>query len=509
VNVHLSDVEWSDALEVILKPYGYGYTTTGKAIVVNRLDKIAAVKAVEPLESKVFTLKYLDASDIKDTIEKHLSLRGNMSVLHSKGLVGWKTADAARASSRSGGNTLGKRERDDAATEELQKSKIFIVTDIPSVLKSVASILAEVDLEPKQVLIEAKFLEVSASYLQDVGVDFSRVDLGDITLSSELSAVAPNAFNAAAELSGGAGRSVFGQLKLDSSDADAFLRVLQEDDSSNLLSAPKIMTLNNQEATIVVGTKFPIIESDTTGSGTSVTSTSLEYYENIGIQLNVVPQVCDNNQINMIVHPSVSEKEGTTTGISGGGSATVTEYPIISIREVETQILLNNDQTVVIGGLMVQRGGKSSFKIPLLGDVPYLGRLFRRDVDSTENIELLIFLKATIIDQGKYAATSLDEQNALNGKMLASQKKEVGSMACSACTPDQACTMCAPPVEAPAAQDMIEVDTPSVEPMEMPQPQVIEINVQDDAPSSQAPETDSAKKELSEDEAIAAWLLSV
>jgi type IV pilus secretin PilQ/predicted competence protein len=417
VNVHLSEVDWNDALEVILKPYGYGYTTTGKAIVVNRLDKIALVKAVEPLESKVFTLHYLDASDIKETIEKHLSTRGNMSVLQRKGLIGWKSdASKGRGNSRSGTSTMGIRER--AVTgEDTQKSKTFIITDIPSVLASVEQILMEVDLRPQQVLIEAQFMEVNVNYLRDIGVDFTRLDVGDFTFSSEFSAVAPNAFNPAAELSGGSSRQVFSQLKLDSSDAEIFLRVLQEDDDSNLLSAPKIMTLNNHEATIVVGTKFPIIESDTSGDSTSVTSTSLEYYENIGIQLNVVPQVCAENQINMIVHPSVSEQTGETAGVTGVTSA-VTSYPIISVREVETQILLNDGETVVIGGLMSQRDGKSVFKIPLLGDIPILGRLFRRNVDSTKNVELLIFLKANIIDQDNYASHSSAQMEALQSKRI-------------------------------------------------------------------------------------------
>lgn len=427
VNVHLSEVAWDDALEVILKPYGYGYTTTGKAIVINRLDKIAAVKAVEPLASKVFTLNYLDASDIKETIEKHLSSRGSMSVLLRKGLVGWKAPTTrSRSSSRSGATALGKRERIDAPSDELQKSKTFIVTDIPSVLESVGAILSEVDIQPIQVLIEAKFLEVSVNYLKDIGFDFN-MELDDFTVDSIFSSVQPNAFSPAAGDLVGDPLNALGEFSFTSMDdptAAIYLRLLQEDDDSNLLSSPKVLTLNNQEATIIVGTKFPIIESDTSGDS-AVTSTSLEYYENIGIQLNVVPQVCAGNQINMIVHPSVSEKEDETSGVTqaaGSEETQLTKYPIISVREVETQIILNDGETVVIGGLMEQREGKSIFKVPFLGDIPYLGQLFRRTVNSTENVELLVFLKATIVDPSRYAEASMAEHHALDAKRLRNLK---------------------------------------------------------------------------------------
>lgn len=475
VNVHLSDVAWDDALEVILKPYGYGYTTTGKAIVVNRLDKIAAVKAVEPLQSKVFTLKYLDASDIKETIEKHLSGRGSMSVLTRKGLVGWQTDSTSRyTSSRSGGSTLGMREREEAPPEELQKSKTFIITDIPSVIESVQSILAEVDVKPVQVLIEAKFMEVNVNYLKDIGVDFY-MELDDFTADSLFSLVEPNGFKpAASSLQGDPlnARGAFSFSPMDDPTADIFLRLLQEDDDSNLLSSPKVLTLNNQEATIIVGTKFPIIRSNTSGLTTAVTSTSLEYYESIGIQLNVVPQVCNDDQINMIVHPSVSEKEGETSGITSTGDTTsaLTTYPIISVREVETQIILKDGETVVIGGLMQQRAGKSVFKVPLLGDIPYLGYLFRRTVNSTDNIELLVFLKATIIDPDSYAQTSADEHDALDAKRIVNKNKEKAEteMATEAVmdpVPEAAETVEAPMMEMPvaveAATEMPAEETPA------------------------------------------------
>lgn len=467
VNMHLNDVQWDNALEIILKPYGYGYTVTGNALVINRLDEIASVQAVEPLKSEVFVLNYLDASDIKETIGMHLSPRGSMSVLLRKGLVGWKNNTANQNSSNSG-STLGKRERKEASTEELQKSKTFIITDIPSVLARVKTMIEQIDIQPKQVLIEATFMEVNVNYLRDIGVDFTlkkdNETVADANTKTLFSSITPNGFNAAAaDLAGNPLNvgGIFSVTTFGDPDVNILLQLLQEDDDSNLLSAPKVLTLNNQEATIIVGTKYPIIRSETSGD-TATTSTSLDSYENIGIQLNVVPQVCAANQINMIVHPSVSEKEGETSGVTvTSGITALTAYPIVSIREVETQIILTSGETAVIGGLMTQRDGKSTFKVPLLGDIPILGRLFRRNVNSTENIELLVFLKATVINPDAYPANSIVEYDQLDAKRLFPSNKidEISKAVMESGTIEPSTATEMPPLslpEEPAAAETLE-----------------------------------------------------
>ncbi len=179
------------------------------------------------------------------------------------------------------------------------------------------------------------------------------------------------------------------------------LHALQEDASANTLSAPRILTLNNQEASIIVGTKYPIINSDASsasGGGAATITTSLRGYEDIGIQLNVLPQLCDNGLISMIVRPSVRELIGTKSGKTVSGEVTaLTEYPVISTRETETQVVLQDGQTIVIGGLLKDRISKVTLKTPFLGDIPILGWLFRRETIQNEKIDLLIFLTATMV----------------------------------------------------------------------------------------------------------------
>jgi type IV pilus secretin PilQ/predicted competence protein len=431
VNVSLNNIPWQEALDVTLKPYGFGYRVVGETIVVDRLENMVSVEGIEPLASKVFTLKYLDAYDIREVCEAQLTGRGKISILSNKGLPGWEFgggSSSGRSASRAA-STLGSAQRRKA--EPIEKSKTIIVTDVPSSITAIEGILEELDRLPSQVLIESRFMEIGTDALLDLGLDFATGANG-LTESgvqianpdrqnawgveqNDSSGLTPAAFDPLAE-------SLSGQIPYNSglqllfsrveggTQFELLLHALEEDGDVNILSAPKVLTLDNQEAAILVGEKFPIIESDSTGSGTlgGNVSTSLDYYENIGIQLNVIPQVCDNEYINMIVHPVVSEIDGFVSGVvsTSGDSGALTQYPRLKIREAQTQILLKSEDSAVIGGLQNERERESIHKVPILGDIPYLGRLFRRETTKSEKIDLLIFIKATIIDQEAYAGES-------------------------------------------------------------------------------------------------------
>jgi type IV pilus assembly protein PilQ len=421
VNIHLNHVRWDDALEVILKPYGFGYRNVGDTIVISKLEKLASLETVEPLETKVFELRFLDASDVHGMLTNQLSMRGTMSVMNVRGQKGWEFASRSGGGSynKSGSSSLGKLTRAGSADKSDQvKSKILIVTDVPSSLSRVAAMIKEIDVMPRQVLVEARFLEVNDGLLKDLGIDFSYVN-GDYAIGQLFSGVTPAGVFNPAEATFWSG--VLDQSSADNSDAlsqrafaaktagslQGAIRAIQKDRDTKVLSAPRILTMNNQEATIIVGQKYPIIESNVSGgSGANNTSTTLDYYENIGIQLNVVPQICDDAHINMIVHPSVSSIVGFESGAVSTGSSTnsvaLTQYPVIDTRETETQILLKNKETTVIGGLLQDRKGTLQSKVPFLGDIPFIGRLFRRDTTDNRTINLMIFLSATIVDENNY-----------------------------------------------------------------------------------------------------------
>ena len=426
VTLRLSETPWENALEVMLKPYGYGHKLVGETIVVNKLDKIQEVENVEPLAYKVYDLKYLDAFGVLEMIRAQLTERGHVSTISTRGQRGWGFAKGE--SEGSGSGTGGKRERTEAIdlTKEREyeemRSKLIVVADIPSVLLSIDELLDNVDHMPVQVLIEARFVEVSTDTLRDIGVQFGTGAGGSsvVTFEGPGSSIQglgarsvsgdplPASFKSQSTgLQGqqpfNVGASLLFQ-QLTDVEFEVLMHALEEQGGLNVLSAPRILTLNNQPASIIVGEKYPIIRSDVSGQfGGS--STSIDYWQDIGIQLNVVPQICAKEYIRMIIHPAVTEQIGTASGrtVSGsaGGVVPGTDYPILSTREAETQIVLKDGETIVIGGLLKDVESKTELKVPILGDIPLLGNLFKRKTTRVEQLDLLIFLTASIVDPSR------------------------------------------------------------------------------------------------------------
>lgn len=426
VNVRLNNIPWQEALDVILKPYGFGYRQVGDTIVISKLENIVQVEGIEPLGSKVFKLKYLDAYDIKEICEAQLSGRGRFTILTTKALPGWEFGGEGDGGAATESGVRRRKQK-----EQIHKSKTLVITDVPSTITKIQHIIEEMDIIPSQILIESKFLEINTDSGSQIGLDYigGIENIADLGASGSLSPAAlsdvkkvlnmttgfpdPLQSGAAGGLSQETGIRL-SHAELGGSGYELLFNLIAQDDDANVLSAPKILTMNNQEAAMLVGTKYPIIESQNNSgnSGVGSTSTRLDYYENIGIQLNVIPQVCDDNYVNMMVHPAVSEIEGFESGVvfSGGDSASGTPYPILRIREAETQVMIKSGNTAVIGGLQTERDTESIEKIPFLGDIPYLGRLFRNETLRREKIDLLIFIKATVIENEEYAENSKNEE---------------------------------------------------------------------------------------------------
>ena len=427
VTIKLVDVSWQRAMEVVLKTYGYGYERDGNVITVSPVERLTELKRaereltdIEPVITKVFVLKYLDANSAMSVVQSQLSGQGKIAVLNTMGKKGWEFGG-------SGGSSTTKLER---AKEQETLSRTLVVTDVPSYIEKVAALIEEIDIMPKQVLIETKIVEVSHDKLRDLGLDIAtgasgaetstissgtlpgymianRGDSGseDGQGSAEIIGhalgrmVTPSVFNAkAAGISSINSGLMLVYKKLTGNEFEAILNAFEEDVTVNTLSNPRILTLNNQEATILVGTKYPILEANITGTGAeAIITTTLKYYENIGIQLNVVPQISGTDYINMIVHPAVTSYTTTLKAKSATGE-TLAEYPILNTREAETQVFMKDGETVVIGGLLKDVTAKSNFRIPIISKIPLIGALFQRETVDTEKIDLLIFITSTIVN---------------------------------------------------------------------------------------------------------------
>jgi type IV pilus assembly protein PilQ len=433
ITIRLVDVPWDKALDVILKTYGFAYEKLANIITVAPIEKLTALKEqevalaqIQPTTTEVFYLKYIDAQDAKKALDPQLSARGKITVLETTGQTGWEF----------GGGDLGKRDRINKG--RVSRSKTFIISDIPPALEKIKEILQKIDVKPQQILIEAKLVEVSHDKLQDIGFNWNTgtegpssltthrtlvdryVTVGNITSDADatqkifedvvtvptipLNSAGSQVFGAQSLPSAKVGEFLF--QKLTGTEFEAVFKALEEKGNANTLSAPHIMTLNNQEASILIGTKFPLLRTTVSTETGSVTGQALDKYQDIGIQLNVVPQVVGGDNINLIIHPAVSSYSQTIKAVSSTG-VTMAEYPIILTREADTQIQLKDKETVVIGGLLTDTKTKSTKGIPILKDIPLLGLLFKQETTSNEKMDLLIFISAHIVKEGEFSSEEI------------------------------------------------------------------------------------------------------
>jgi len=447
VTIRMVDVPWETALDVILKTYGFSYQKQGNIILVTKMENMAKLQAEEPLQTEIVTLKYLDAQDAQKILIPLLSPRGRISVLYTRGQKGWQFGTFKIGKDATQSSALV-REKSEAKSETISientatgeplsrkaefepsvKSKVLIITDTPSSLDKIRNLIIPViDKKPKQVLIETRIMEVQKDKLRDIGMEWGKgtgsvttnTATGSIVGRSKASSITPNAFDpleGSTALTGTYPYNTGLQMlftKIGGTKMEILLHALDEDANTNTLSAPRILTLDNQEASILVGYHTPILTSTvtagtTSGEGATVTQT-LDYYQEIGIRLNVVPQVSEEGFINMIIHPSVTSSTSNVTATStASGSTTSTSYPIIDVREAQTQVLIKNNDTIVIGGLLKDVKTKERIGIPFVMDIPWIGKFFARETDNVTKVDLLIFITAHVLEENELSKDELE-----------------------------------------------------------------------------------------------------
>jgi len=447
VTIRLVDVPWQEALEVILKTSGFAYDRVGNIITVAPIEKLTTLKKqevelsqVQPKVTEVFNLQYIDAQDAKKALEPQLSPRGKITVLEVTGQAGWEF----------GSEDISKRRRINEG--RVSRSKTLIISDMPPILEKLGEILQKIDVRPQQIIIQAKLVEVNHDKIKDFGFSWGMGTEGRTALTTDRTPVTVYYWTVDADgypvrktyqdivsmskfpLSS-KGTKVLGMQsipsvgiselifqKLTGNEFETVLKALEDKSFANTLSAPHIMTLNNQEASILIGNKYPLIKATMSTETGSVTGQSLDKYQDIGIQLNVVPQISGKEYINLIVHPAVSSYSQTVKAVSATG-VTMAEYPIIVVREAETQILMKDGETVVIGGLMKDVKSDQRKGIPILMDIPLLGFFFRRDYTTTTKVDLLVFLTAHIVKEGEFAPEEITKLEERLGRGPKKQKK--------------------------------------------------------------------------------------
>jgi len=459
ITIKLVEVPWDRAMDVILKSNGFGYQKQGNVILVTKLENMSKIQADEPLRTEIINLKFLDAQDAMRILISMISNRGKISVLYNRGQKGWKFGTFKIGKEEVSARALEKEDAGSARSEIVSiernaagavtstkmdiepsiKSKTIVITDTDAVLDRIKSvILPQIDRKPKQVLVEARIMEVNRDKLKDIGFDYGTgssgatsstitgvtVDgvntLGGNSLTSQIS---PSNFGAKGSTIGSTASTYNTGMnllfrKLSGTQFSVLVHALEEDVHANTLSAPRILTLDNQEASMLVGYHTPILSSSVTAGTSTEGSTqtqTLDYYQEIGIRLNVVPQVSEDGYINMIIHPSVTSSSShvTATNIAGSDATTAitteVDYPIIDVREAQTQVLMKDGETIVIGGLLKDVKSKSVIGVPFLSKIPFLGKLFTRETEDNSKVDLLIFISAHVIKDEEFSPEEIAE----------------------------------------------------------------------------------------------------
>lgn len=279
-----------------------------------------------------------------------------------------------------------------------EDTNALIVMTSPSNYEKIKKVIDDLDKPVPQVLIKVLIAEVTEDASMDLGTEFSFLNNWSEKGISNIEA--GSAFDVPAtlaDLSGGGWATLVGKK------FDVKIKALAETGKLNVLSKPYILATNNQEATMTIGSSVPYItDTRTTDSGQTINTIS---YEDIGIILTVTPVINDEGLVTMDVTQEISSISDTTIAISSTVDATV-----FNKRTSTNRIIARNGQTVVIGGLMQDTKTKSSTKIPLLGDIPILGALFRENASDNSKTELLIFITPTV------AATDKDLERISNEK---------------------------------------------------------------------------------------------
>jgi len=264
-----------------------------------------------------------------------------------------------------------------------ERSKKIIVSDTQQQLNKVRQIIETFNEKDKQVLIEAKILQITLTDEHKLGVDWEAIvnNYHSLDLKSDFDVLGS---------SDKSGKLSVGTLSSD--DYTAVLEALDTIGKTNILSNPRITTLNEKEAKILVGSTQPYVTSTTTtpASGPTVTAESVNFIE-VGVKLFVTPSIHDDGFITMKIRPEVSS---VTSNITTSNNNII---PVVETSEAETTVVVKDGVTIVIGGLIKEESIKSTKKVPLLGDIPFLGVPFRNESNTITKTEIVIFLTPKII----------------------------------------------------------------------------------------------------------------
>lgn len=385
ITLRLQNVPWDQALDLVLKTKGLDKRQVGNVLLVAPADEIAArerleleaynqAQALAPLRSDFVQINYAKAADIAKI------LKSDKSIISSRGSISMD-----------------------------ERTNTLIIVETAAKLEEIANMISRLDIPVRQVLIEARIVLANTDFAKELGVKWGGVAFSNDNTNGRSAVVSGssaqttdsleeqgnNALNGTKSLtwenprdlvvdmgvtSAGASKFALGFVDIDSGVLELELSALASDGHGEIVATPKVLTTDQQEAMIASGTQLPYQEASSSGA----TSTSFKDAE---LKLQVKPQITPDGKIIMTLQINNDSLAGFTPG----------NQPIINTNRVETVILVNDGDTVVLGGIFRNESATATIKTPFFGDLWLIGRLFRKDVKRDTKAELLIFITPRVV----------------------------------------------------------------------------------------------------------------
>lgn len=383
ITLSLKDVTWQEALNIILKTHALASRRVGNVIFISTIDEITNNEAKElrseetlanlaPLKTKLIPLKYTIASDVASTLKGQQG-----TLLTSRGEVAVDT-----------------------------RTNSLIVRDTAKSLSEVVKEIKKLDIPARQVSIEARIVNIEATYEEELGIKFGLSNSRSLsgTLAGANQLAQGTAVNSIVPLSDRLNFNVPGAALFDGANPgtvglalahvghlmlDLELSALEGEKHAQIISRPRVVTANQQKATIQTGEEIPYQEATSSGA-TSVV------FKKAVLSLEITPQITPDNKIILKLKATQDTRgENISVGSSGGVPTTI---PAINTQEVESNVLLKNNETIVIGGVYKVDKENTIDRIPFFGSLPWVGYLFRHTRIHDEKRELLIFITPKIVN---------------------------------------------------------------------------------------------------------------
>lgn len=408
ITLRLKDVPWDQALDIILKTKNLDKRRNGNVIWIAPVSELIKAEEEEakaiaqsvklaPLQTEYIQLNYAKAADIEKLITegKNASRSGSSN-----------TGSGADPLGDSVGSLLSPR----GTVSVDPRTNTLIINDTSAKIDQIRQMIDLLDVSVKQVMIEARIVRATTDFTKEMGVKWGILSQGitnnnhllvggsDTTLWNlrepekdddmggwKYEIERPQNLNVDLGVtSPGASRIAFGLISLSDFMLDLELSALQADGYGEVISTPKVLTADKQNAKVASGTQIPYQSSE--GGGVNAVSTT-EFID-ATLSLDVTPSITPDGKVQMQLNITSDSP----------GAPTPTGQLTINKNAVNTNVLVDNGETVVLGGIFEQQTANSQTKVPFLGDIPYIGRLFRKDVKSDNKRELLIFVTPRIVN---------------------------------------------------------------------------------------------------------------